>query len=146
MSRGGFDGGGRAEVEGPEGGVQGVAGPIAEHPAAEVPPAAPADGGDRLVVIAAFGGAAFGWLGDRIGRVKAMSLSILFYSVFSGVCYFATDPLHLAGARFLSALGMGGEWALGVALVMEAWPERHRSKMAAAIGMAQIDMSDAAAQ
>jgi SHS family sialic acid transporter-like MFS transporter len=89
-----------------------------------------------FLVGAAFGGAAFGWLGDRIGRVKAMSLSILFYSVFSGVCYFATDPLHLAGARFLSALGMGGEWALGVALVMEAWPERHRSKMAAAIGMA----------
>jgi len=89
-----------------------------------------------FLVGAAFGGAAFGWLGDRLGRVKAMSLSILFYSVFSGVCYFATDPLHLAGARFLSALGMGGEWALGVALVMEAWPERHRSKMAAAIGMA----------
>ena len=85
---------------------------------------------------AALGGVAFGWLGDRIGRVKAMSFSILFYSIFSGVCYFATDPLHLAGARFLAALGMGGEWALGVALVMEAWPERHRSKMAAAIGMA----------
>lgn len=89
-----------------------------------------------FLVGAALGGAAFGWLGDRIGRVKAMSFSILFYSVFSGVCYFATDPWHLAGARFLSALGMGGEWALGVALVMEAWPERHRSKMAAAIGMA----------
>ena len=89
-----------------------------------------------FLVGAALGGAAFGWLGDRLGRVKAMSLSILFYSVFSGVCYFATDPWHLAGARFLSALGMGGEWALGVALVMEAWPERHRSKMAAAIGMA----------
>lgn len=85
---------------------------------------------------AALGGAAFGWLGDRVGRVRAMSLSILFYSVFSGVCYFAQDPLHLMGARFLAALGMGGEWALGVALVMEAWPERHRSKMAAAIGMA----------
>ena len=54
----GLDGRGGAEVEGPEGGVEGVAGPIAEHPAAEVPPAAPADGGDRLVVIAAFGGAA----------------------------------------------------------------------------------------
>ena len=89
-----------------------------------------------FLVGAALGGAAFGWLGDRIGRVRAMSLSILFYSVFSGVCYFAQDPLHLMGARFLAALGMGGEWALGVALVMEAWPERHRSKMAAAIGMA----------
>jgi MFS family permease len=85
---------------------------------------------------AAIGGAAFGWLGDRIGRVKAMSFSILFYTVFSGVCYFATDPTHLAAARFMAALGMGGEWALGVALVMEVWPERHRSKMAGAIGMA----------
>jgi SHS family sialic acid transporter-like MFS transporter len=89
-----------------------------------------------FLVGAAFGGAAFGWLGDRIGRVRAMSWSILFYSLFSGVCYFAQDPTHLMGARFLAALGMGGEWALGVALVMEAWPERHRSKMAAAIGMA----------
>ena len=85
---------------------------------------------------AALGGAAFGWLGDRIGRVKAMSFSILFYSLFSGICYFATDPTHLAAARFMAALGMGGEWALGVALVMEAWPERHRSKMAGFIGMA----------
>lgn len=85
---------------------------------------------------AALGGAAFGWLGDRIGRVRAMSFSILFYSIFSGICYFATDPIHLAAARFMAALGMGGEWALGVALVMEAWPERHRSKMAGAIGMA----------
>ncbi|NBV48627.1 MAG: MFS transporter, partial [Verrucomicrobia bacterium] len=89
-----------------------------------------------FLVGAALGGAAFGWLGDRIGRVKAMSFSILFYSLFSGVCYFATDPTHLAAARFMAALGMGGEWALGVALVMEAWPERHRSKMAGAIGMA----------
>jgi MFS family permease len=89
-----------------------------------------------FLVGAALGGAAFGWLGDRIGRVKAMSFSILFYSIFSGVCYFATDPTHLAAARFMAALGMGGEWALGVALVMEAWPERHRSKMAGAIGMA----------
>ena len=89
-----------------------------------------------FLVGAALGGAAFGWLGDRIGRVKAMSFSILFYSIFSGVCYFASDPTHLAAARFMAALGMGGEWALGVALVMEAWPERHRSKMAGAIGMA----------
>jgi len=89
-----------------------------------------------FLVGAALGGAAFGWLGDRIGRVKAMSISILFYSIFSGVCYFATDPSHLMAARFMAALGMGGEWALGVALVMEAWPERHRSKMAGMIGMA----------
>ncbi|MGA0133949.1 MAG: MFS transporter [Opitutales bacterium] len=85
---------------------------------------------------AALGGAAFGWLGDRIGRVRAMSLSILFYSLFSGLCYFAQEPWHFLVFRFFASLGMGGEWALGVALVMEVWPERHRSKMAGAIGMA----------
>ncbi len=89
-----------------------------------------------FLVGAAFGGAGFGWLGDRIGRVRAMGLSILFYSLFSGLCYFATTPFHLAVSRFFSALGMGGEWALGVALVMESWPEIHRPKMAAAIGLA----------
>ena len=85
---------------------------------------------------AALGGVAFGWLGDRVGRVKAMALSILCYSVFSGAAYFAQVPWHLAGFRFIAALGMGGEWALGVALVMEVWPERHRPWLAGAIGAA----------
>jgi MFS family permease len=85
---------------------------------------------------AAAGGAIFGWLGDRIGRVRALSLSILAYSLFTGVGYFATAPWHLGACRFLAALGMGGEWALGVALVMEAWPERHRPVLASAIGAA----------
>lgn len=85
---------------------------------------------------AAGGGLVFGWLGDRIGRVRAMSLSILTYSVFSGCCYFATEPWHLGALRFISALGMGGEWSLGVALVMECWPERSRPWLAAAIGAA----------
>jgi len=85
---------------------------------------------------AAFGGAVFGWLGDRIGRVKAMSWSILCYSVFSGAGYFAQEPSHLAVLRFVAALGMGGEWALGVALVMESWPDRSRPWLAAAIGAA----------
>ena len=85
---------------------------------------------------AAGGGLVFGWLGDRIGRVRAMSLSILTYSLFSGCCYFAEEPWHLGALRFVSALGMGGEWSLGVALVMECWPERHRPWLAAAIGAA----------
>ena len=85
---------------------------------------------------AAGGGLVFGWLGDRLGRVRAMSLSILTYSVFSGCCYFATEPWHLGVLRFISALGMGGEWSLGVALVMECWPEKHRPWLAAAIGAA----------
>src|SRR5262245_45045925 len=85
---------------------------------------------------AACGGFVFGWLGDRIGRVRAMSLSILTYSLFSGLCYFATEPWHLGALRFVSALGMGGEWSLGVALVMECWPEKARPWLAAAIGAA----------
>ncbi len=89
-----------------------------------------------FLVGAACGGFAFGWLGDRIGRVRAMMLSVLTYSVFSGLCYFATVPLHLGIFRFLAALGMGGEWALGVALVMECWPHDKRPMLAGLIGAA----------
>lgn len=85
---------------------------------------------------AACGGLIFGWLGDRIGRVRAMSLSILCYSVFTGFCYFAAEPWQLGALRFVAALGMGGEWALGVALVMEVWPEKHRPLLAGVIGAA----------
>ena len=85
---------------------------------------------------AAAGGFLFGWLGDKIGRVRAMTWSILFYSGFTGLCYFATEAWHLGGLRFLAALGMGGEWALGVALVMESWPENRRPLLAGAIGAA----------
>jgi MFS transporter, SHS family, sialic acid transporter len=89
-----------------------------------------------FLIGAAFGGLAFGWLGDRVGRVRAMSLSILCYSAFTGITYFAQTPWQLGGLRFLAALGMGGEWALGVALVMEVWPERHRPVLAGVIGAA----------
>ena len=89
-----------------------------------------------FLVGAAVGGVLFGWLGDRIGRVRAMALSILCYSVFSGAAWFAHVPWHLAAFRFIAALGMGGEWALGVALVMEVWPERSRPWLAGAIGAA----------
>jgi MFS family permease len=85
---------------------------------------------------AAAGGVIFGWLGDRIGRVRAMTWSVLVYSVFSGLCGFSTQPWHLAVLRFLASLGMGGEWALGVALVMEVWPARSRPLMAGLIGAA----------
>jgi MFS family permease len=83
---------------------------------------------------AAGGGLLFGWLGDKIGRVRAMIASILTYSVFTGVCYFAQAPWQLGVFRFVAALGMGGEWALGVALVMECWPESKRPLMSGIIG------------
>jgi SHS family sialic acid transporter-like MFS transporter len=87
-----------------------------------------------FLVGAAAGGFLFGWLGDKYGRVKAMTWSILCYSIFSGACYFAQVPWHLGACRFLAALGMGGEWSLGVALVMELWPSDKRPWLAAAIG------------
>lgn len=85
---------------------------------------------------AAAGGLVFGWLGDKVGRVRAMSMAILCYSLFTGLVYFAQEPWHLAVFRFIAALGMGGEWALGVALVMEVWPEKNRPMLAGIIGAA----------
>lgn len=85
---------------------------------------------------AASGGVLFGWLGDRIGRVRAMSLSIFTYAIFTGLCGFATDAWHIAVLRFIASLGMGGEWSLGVALVNEIWPQRSRAFIAGLIGSA----------
>ena len=89
-----------------------------------------------FLVGAAAGGWIFGWLGDKLGRVKTMALAIAVYAGFTGLCAFATEPWHLAGCRVMAALGMGGEWALGVALVMECWPEKFRPILAGAIGAA----------
>ncbi len=55
----------------------------------------------------------FGWLGDRLGRVRAMTLSVLTYAIFSGLCGFSQAPWHLFFFRFLASMGMGGEWSLG---------------------------------
>jgi MFS family permease len=89
-----------------------------------------------FLVGAAFGGIAFGWLGDRMGRVRAMTLSILTYSIFSGLCFFARTPWDLGALRFIAAFGMGGEWSLGVALVMESWARDKRPLLAGIIGAA----------
>jgi SHS family sialic acid transporter-like MFS transporter len=99
-----------------------------------------------FLVGAATGGVLFGWLGDRLGRVRSMMLSVLTYALVSGLCGFAADVqignLHLPGAwqigvlRFIAALGMGGEWSLGVALINEIWPDRSRAFLAGLIGAA----------
>jgi MFS family permease len=89
-----------------------------------------------FLVGAATGGVLFGWLGDRLGRVRAMTLSVLAYTLFTGLCGFATFAWQVGVLRFLAALGMGGEWSLGVALVMEVWPNRSRAFMAGLIGAA----------
>ncbi len=74
----------------------------------------------------ALGGAVFGRIGDALGRTKTLSLTILFYAAFTGLCYFATEWWHLLIFRFLAALGIGGEWAAGAALVGETVPKRLR--------------------
>jgi MFS family permease len=89
-----------------------------------------------FLVGAATGGVLFGWLGDRVGRVWAMSLSIFTYAIFTGLCGFATAAWQIAVLRFIASLGMGGEWALGVALVTELWPDKSRAMLAGLIGAA----------
>ena len=89
-----------------------------------------------FLVGAASGGVLFGWLGDKMGRVRAMALSIFTYAIFTGLCGFATEPWHIALLRFVAALGMGGEWSLGVALVNEIYPGKSRALTAGYIGAA----------
>lgn len=74
----------------------------------------------------AVGGLVFGVMGDRIGRVKTMLITIVLYSVFTGISIFATGFWDYAFYRFLTGLGVGGEFAVGVALVAEVMPDRAR--------------------
>ena len=85
---------------------------------------------------AALGGYLFGYFGDRFGRAKAMSASILWYSLFSLATYFADDPATLLVLRFLTCMGVGGIWPNGVALLAEAWPGASRPFLAGVIGTA----------
>ena len=75
----------------------------------------------------ALGGIVFGTLSDRIGRKKTMSLTILFYSLFTCVSAFSQEWWHLAGLRFLVAMGVGGEWAVASSMVAEVFPKRARA-------------------
>jgi MFS family permease len=74
----------------------------------------------------ATGGIAFGVLGDRIGRARTMLLTILMYSMFTGLSALATGFWSFSIYRFLTGLGVGGEFAVGVALVAEVMPDRAR--------------------
>src|SRR6266478_1296202 len=74
------------------------------------------------------GGILFGFIADRIGRKRALMLSILTYSVCSFASGLATSILVLAAFRFILGLGMGGEWNTGATLVAETWPAELRAK------------------
>src|SRR5271166_9660 len=80
------------------------------------------------------GGLLFGFLADRIGRKRALMLSILTYSICSFASGLSTTVLMLAVFRFILGLGMGGEWNTGATLVAETWPDELRAK---AIAMVQ---------
>lgn len=81
----------------------------------------------------ALGGGFFGRIGDRLGRARALSLTVLTYAAFTGLSFFAQTWWHLFIFRFLAALGVGGEWAVGASLLAETWPRRWRTWIAAVL-------------
>ena len=81
----------------------------------------------------ALGGGFFGRVGDLIGRSRALSLTILTYALFTGLSCVAQQWWHLLIFRFLAALGIGGEWAVGSCLLSETWPKRWRPWIAAVL-------------
>ncbi|MEI7651369.1 MAG: MFS transporter [Verrucomicrobiota bacterium] len=81
----------------------------------------------------ALGGGFFGRIGDRLGRARALNLTILTYAIFTGLSFFAQTWWHLLIFRFLAALGIGGEWAVGASLLSETWPKRWRPWIAAVL-------------
>jgi MFS family permease len=81
----------------------------------------------------ALGGGFFGRIGDRLGRSRALVLTILTYALFTGLSYVAHAWWHLFIFRFLAALGIGGEWAVGASLLSETWPRRWRPWIAATL-------------
>jgi MFS family permease len=78
----------------------------------------------------ALGGVLFGVLADRMGRTRTLIATILIYAVFTGLAALSQTWWQLAAYRFLTALGIGGEWAAGAALVAEVWPEERRARAA----------------
>lgn len=86
------------------------------------------------LIAGAFGGIGFGAIADRIGRVRAMTISILVYSVATAGLATSHSLWQLVAWRTLVGLGMGGEWSCGSVLVAESWPAEHRGK---AMGLMQ---------
>src|SRR5947207_7349615 len=73
------------------------------------------------------GGLLFGSMADRWGRKPTMAVTILTYSLFSGLTFFAQSLWQVAALRFLVAMGVGGEWAVAASLVAEVFPAQARA-------------------
>jgi len=86
-----------------------------------------------MLLASGIGGIFFGFLADRIGRKRALMLSIVTYSVCSFASGLSTSILMLAVFRFILGLGMGGEWNTGATLVAETWPDELRAKAIAIV-------------
>lgn len=84
---------------------------------------------------AVLGGIIFGNLSDRFGRIRMLTVTILMFSVFTGLCAVAQGYWDLLAYRTLAGVGLGGEFGIGMALIAEAWPANKRNRASAWVGM-----------
>ncbi|WP_411754991.1 MFS transporter [Serratia sp. (in: enterobacteria)] len=84
---------------------------------------------------AVIGGVIFGHLSDRFGRIRVLTITILMFSLFTGLCAVAVGYWDLLAYRTLAGIGLGGEFGIGMALIAEAWPAEKRNRASAYVGM-----------
>jgi MFS family permease len=84
---------------------------------------------------AVIGGFAFGWLSDRLGRVRVLVWTIVLFAVFTGMCALAHGYWDLLVYRAIAGLGLGGEFGIGMALVAEACPVADRARVSSYVGL-----------
>lgn len=84
---------------------------------------------------AVIGGIVFGHLSDRYGRIRMLTVTILVFSVFTGLCAVAQGYWDLLAWRTLAGVGLGGEFGIGMALIAEAWPAEKRNRASAWVGI-----------
>jgi benzoate transport len=77
----------------------------------------------------------FGFLADIFGRIKIFSITILVYSIATGLMYFAKDYSQLSFLRFFVGLGVGGEFGIGMAVVSETWSRKMRARATASVAV-----------
>ena len=84
---------------------------------------------------AVVGGIVFGALSDRYGRVRVLTWTIVLFAVFTGLCAIAQGYWDLLIYRTIAGIGLGGEFGIGMALAIEAWPAKHRAKVASYVAL-----------
>ena len=87
------------------------------------------------LVGAVVGGIVFGALSDRYGRVRVLTWTIVLFAVFTGLCAIAQGYWDLLIYRTIAGIGLGGEFGIGMALTIEAWPAKHRAKAASYVAL-----------